>query len=69
MKKEDKDMSSLIQLPSIKKTANLTNWLNNHAGCDVDKMINGDELELHKSLQHFNKETFKVRSRIKDDER
>ena len=59
-------MNTVIQLPARKKGNNisLTDWLDSHAGCNVDKMMAGDETEKRKSERHFEKETMIARSKL-----
>ncbi|MNW28321.1 hypothetical protein D3C74_51440 [compost metagenome] len=40
---------------------NKYNWLNEHVGADVDKMMSGDQVEIDKSVKHFEDKTAKQR--------
>lgn len=59
-------MGALVQLPKNQNSFSLSEWLNNHAGCDVDKMMSGDKSEIDKMNKHFAKQTLKARGKIKD---
>jgi macrodomain Ter protein organizer (MatP/YcbG family) len=57
-------MVQIIHIDVKKNSLKLNEWLNAHAGCDVDKMMHGDEAEKKKSLRHFDNETIKARSKL-----
>ncbi|MBD8839438.1 hypothetical protein IFU39_16620 [Paenibacillus sp. CFBP 13594] len=46
----------------------LLSWLNEHCGCDMDKVMRGDEEEIEKMKKHLELETERIRNQYEDEE-
>lgn len=57
-----------IQEPK-ESSFSMSKWLNEHCGCDADKMMAGDSEELKKMERHFAKKTPQVRTQLIEKEK
>lgn len=60
-------MGALVQLPKKQNGFSLSDWLDSHMGCDADKMMRGDKMEIEKHQKHLVERNIKERNKMLED--